>query len=310
MHSHLLHLDIKSLMGLLYLLEERNLGRVAQRLHLSQPATSRLLTRLRDAFDDPLFIRTNKGMMPTSKALALELPLRQMLEQIDHLDSEREFKPEQSERVFRLQTSHYQAQAYMPTIAERFYEQAPMATLEASLVTESSLLRAENQVVDAVLCSEYMQLPTRFDKQLLGQEKFACIMSKQHPLAQQDAISLDDFLSFHHVLVTLGGSSSHIYSESALGDRAKERRYTLRTPYFLSALEAVGKTQLLFSTSQLLAYRFQEQFGLTIKPLPFDYPLVHYFLTWPSEQTHDPGGAWLRNLCAGVVRDMIPYPAT
>lgn len=310
MKSNLMHLDIKSLTGLLYLLEERNVGRVAERLYLSQPAMSRLLNRLREAFDDPLFIRTSKGMIPTSKALSLEMPLRQMLEHMDGLENEREFKPEKSERIFRLQTSHYQAQAYMPTIAERFYQLAPNATLEASLVTESSLLRVENQIVDAVLCSEYMQLPTRFDKRLLGQEKFGCIMSKHHPLAQQEAISLDDFLRFNHVLVTLGGSSSHIYSESALGERARERRYTLRTPYFMSALEAVGKTELLFSTSQLLAYRFQEQFGLTIKPLPFEYPSVHYYLTWPSEQSNDPGGIWLRNLCAGVVQDMIPYPAS
>ena len=306
--SSLLHLDIKSLTGLLYLLEERNVGRAAERLFLSQPAMSRLLQRLRSAFDDPLFIRTSKGMVPTSKALALEMPLRQMLEHMAGLDSEREFHPEHSERVFRLQTSHYQAQAYMPTIAERFYQQAPNATLETSLVTESSLLRAENQTVDAVLCSEYVQLPTRFDKTLLGIEKFGCIMAKDHPLAEQQEITLDEYLAYNHVLVTLGGTS-HIYSQGALGERARERRYALRTPYFMSALEAVGKTQLLFSTSQLLAHRFKAQFGLVIKPLPFAYPSVDYFLAWPAEQSQDPGGLWLRKLCQQVVQDMIPYPA-
>lgn len=307
--SAMMHLDIKTLTALLYLLEERNVGRVAARLYLSQPAMSRTLNRLREAFDDPLFIRTNKGMLPTTKALALEMPLRQILEQMNGLSNEREFDPLRSERVFRLQTSHYQAQAYMPTIAERFYLLAPNATLETSLVTETSLLRTENQTVDAVLCSEYVQLPSRFDKCLLGQEKFGCIMSKHHPLADQDQISLDDFLSYNHVLVTLGGSTQ-VHSDSALGESAKKRSYSLRTPYFMSALEAVGKTELLFSTSQLLALRFQEHFGLVIKPLPYDFPPVNYYLSWPSEQSHDPGGVWLRKLCSEVVQDMIPYPAT
>lgn len=307
--SNMMHLDMKTMTALLYLLEERNVGRVADKLHLSQPAMSRMLNRLRAAFDDPLFVRTNKGMIPTSKALALEMPLRQILEQMNGLSNEREFNPQKSERVFRLQTSHYQAQAYMPTIAERFYQVAPNASLETSLVTETSLLRSENQTVDAVLCSEYVQLPSRFERCLLGQEKFGCIMSKHHPLAAQEQISLDEFLSYSHVLVTLGGSTQ-VYSESALGERARERSYTLRTPYFMSALEAVGKTELLFSTSQLLALRFQKQFGLLIKPLPYDFPPVNYYLSWPSEQSHDPGGIWLRNLCAGVVQDMIPYPAS
>lgn len=307
--NDMMHLDIKSLTGLLYLLEERNVGRAADKLYLSQPAMSRMLNRLREAFDDQLFIRTSKGMLPTSKALALEMPLRQMLEQMSGLTSEREFDPSKSERVFRLQTSHYQAQAYMPTIAERFYQLAPNASLETSLVTEDSLLRAENQTVDAVLCSEFVQLPSRFKRVLLGREKFGCIMSRHHPLAQKETISLDDFLAYNHVLVTLG-STTQTYSESALGERLRERRYSLRTPYFMSALEAVGKTELLFSTSQLLALRFQDQFGLTIKPLPYYFPPLSYHLSWPSEQSQDLGGLWLRNLCASVVRDMIPYPAS
>ncbi|MFT4574589.1 MAG: DNA-binding transcriptional LysR family regulator, partial [Marinomonas primoryensis] len=88
--SALQHLDLKSLTGLLYLLEERSVGRAADRLYLSQSAMSRLLNRLRDAFNDPLFIRTAKGMVPTSKALALEAPLKLMLEQIAGLWSESE----------------------------------------------------------------------------------------------------------------------------------------------------------------------------------------------------------------------------
>lgn len=307
--SNMMHLDIKALTALLYLLEERNVGRVANKLYLSQPAMSRILNRLREAFEDPLFVRTSKGMVPTSKALALEMPLRQILEQMGALSSELEFNPQKSERVFHLQTSHYQAQAYMPTIAERFYQLAPNASLETSLVTENSLLRTENQTVDAVLCSEYVQLPSRFHRELLGREKFGCIMSAQHPLADRERISLDEFLSYDHVLVTLGGGAQ-IYSESAIGERAKERRYALRTPYFMSALEAVGKTELLFSTSQLLAFRFQKQFDLVIKPIPYDFPPLNYYLSWSLEQSHDPGGIWFRNLCASVVQDMIPYPAS
>lgn len=305
--SDLQHLDMKCLMGLLYLLEERNVGRAADRLFLSQPAMSRLLQRLRHAFDDPLFVRSAKGMVPTTKAAALESPIRQMLEQMAGLTTARTFTPSSSERSFRLQTTHYQAQAYVPFIAERFYQQAPNASLETSTVTETSLIHSAEHNIDAVLVSEYVQIPNTYERILLGREKFCCVMSKNHPLAQKAELTLDDYLSYNHVLVNMGGSS-RIFSNDALGERAKERRFAFRTPYFLAALAAVGKTELLLSSSRLLSERFQDQFGLVIRPLPFQFPDTHYYLCWPKAMSNDPGGEWLRAICANIVRELIPYP--
>lgn len=305
--SSLQHLDLKSLTGLLYLLEERNVGRAADRLYLSQSAMSRLLNRLRDAFDDPLFIRTSKGMVPTSKALALEAPLKLMLEQMVGLESPPDFQPQSSNRVFRLQTTHYQAQAYVPAIAERFYQEAPFASLETTTITETSLVSQTEHSVDVVLCSEYIEIPNTYRKVLLGREKFRCIMSNNHPLAKQDKISLDEYLSFSHVLVSMGGTR-RVVSDFVLADRAHERRFAFRTPYFLSALETVGRTSLLISTSGLLAERFCDQFNLTMKPLPVEFPDSKYFLSWPKSIERDPAVEWFRKLTEEVAKSLIPYP--
>lgn len=301
-------LDIKSLSGLLYLLEERNVGRAADRLFISQSAMSRLLIRLREAFDDPLFVRTGRGMVPTSKALALESPIRQMLEQMVSLMSAPQFLPHLSDRTFRLQTTHYQAQAYGPSIAERFYLEAPNASLVTSTVTESSLLEGPDQACDVVLCSNFIQVPHYFERQLLGREKYVLIMAQDHPLAEQDEISLSDYLSYSHVLVSLGGGTK-VQGNELLGKHAKEKRFALRTPYFMAALEAVGRTELLFSSSGLLASQYAERFGLRIKSLPFESKDTDYYLVWPKTVDQDPGNIWLRDLCSRVVKDLIPFPA-
>ncbi|MBU1297462.1 MAG: LysR family transcriptional regulator [Gammaproteobacteria bacterium] len=305
--SSLQHLDLKSLTGLLYLLEERNVGRAADRLYLSQSAMSRLLNRLRDAFDDPLFIRTSKGMVPTSKALALEAPLKLMLEQLAGLWTESEFQPQSSYRTFRMQTTHYQAQAYMPAIAEQFYREAPFASLETSTLTETSLLNQAEHSLDLALCSDYIQLPNSFEKHLLGREKFRCVMSANHALAMKDNITLDDYLAYSHVLVNLGGSNP-VISDALLGERARERHFAFRTPYMLAALETVGRTSLLMSNSGLLPERFQQQFGLVIKDLPMDFPFIHYYSSWPKSVENDPGVIWFRDICERVVKGLIPYP--
>lgn len=306
--SALQHLDLKTLTGLLYLLEERNVGRAADRLYLSQSAMSRLLNRLREAFEDPLFIRTSKGMVPTSKALSLEAPLKQMLEQMAGLMSESEFQPQTSFRTFKIQTTHYQAQTYIPSIAGRFYQEAPSASLEITTLTETSLLNQPEHTVDLVLCSEYIQVPNRFAKTLVGVEKFRCIMSKSHPLAEKDKITLDEYLSCSHILVNMGGPGK-IVSDTLLGERARERRFAFKSPYFLAALETVGHTSLLLSTSGLLPDRFRQQFGLVIKDLPLVFPDIRYFLCWPKSIAEDPGIKWFRNLSVDVVKSLIPYPA-
>ncbi|SHO57068.1 LysR family transcriptional regulator [Vibrio quintilis] len=306
--AELQHLDMKSLMGLLYLLEENNVGRAANRLFLSQSAMSRLLQRLRDAFDDPLFIRTSKGMIPTARATALEHPVRVMIENMAGLNSPQTFSPDKTERTFRLQTTHYQAQAYVPFIASQFYQHAMHASLETSTVTENSLLHTTDNQADVVLCSEYIQVPNTFERQLLGYEKFGCIMSASHPLAKKSSITLDDYLKYHHILVSIGGSS-RIYMNDALAERVRERHFAFRTPYFLAALATVGRTNLLLSSSRLLAERFQEQFQLVIRDLPFGFPDPRYYICWPKATENDPGGQWFRQLCGQVVREHIPYPS-
>jgi len=304
--SSLQTLDLKSLTGLLYLLEERHVGRAADRLYLSQSAMSRLLKRLREAFDDPLFIRTSNGMVPTSKALSLEAPLKMMLEQMASLKTSSRFDPASSRRSFRIQTTHYQAQAYIPVIAELFYQEAPFASLETSTLTETGLLHQTESSLDLVLCSDYIQVPQSFDKQLLGYEKFRCVMSVEHELATKDEITLDDYLSYSHVLVTLGSSHS-IVSDELLGDRARERHFAFRTPYALAAMETVGRTSLLMSHSGLLPERFCRQFGLILKDLPIEFPLVRYYLNWPKSIGNDPGAIWFRRLCEKAVKSLIPY---
>jgi DNA-binding transcriptional LysR family regulator len=302
-------LDLKSLAGFIYLMEERHVGHAADRLSLSQSAMSRLLTRLRNAFADPLFIRTANGMIPTSRALELETPIKYMLEKMTTLGALSDFQPQTSTRTFRLQTTHYQAQAYVPEIAKRFYQEAPLAVLETSTITENSLLSQAEHSVDIVLCSEYIHVPNSFDKALLGREKFRCIMSNTHPLAQKTNISLDDYLSYGHIQLNMEGSEKP-FSETVLEERAKERRFVFRTPYFLAALETVGQTSLLMSTSSFLPERFSQSFGLVIRELPFLSPDPHYYICWPRTKTNDHAVEWFREIIAQSVKSIIPYPET
>lgn len=305
---NLQHIDLRLLTALALLLEERHVGRAANRMNLSQPAMSRVLGRLRELFDDPLFVRTATSMIPTTRAIALEAPLKATLEQLNNLFQQQCFDPASSERSFRIQTTNYQAQAYLPAVAQAFYQAAPQAQLDIVILNENSLTNQSMNASDLVLCSDQFDIPPGFHRKLLGKEHFMCIMSSSHPLADKPTLTLEDYLSCQHVLVKLGGDS-HVPTDIALGEHSKKRRFGFKTPFYIGALETVGKTELLFSSTAMLPRRFAKQFGLIAKPLPLAFPQPNYYVAWAENVHNDPGLIWLRELAFNTVHGLITHPS-
>ncbi len=303
---NLQHIDLKLLKAMQVLLEERNVTRAAERVHLSQSAMSRLLNRLRDLFDDPLFVKTSDGMVPTTRALEIKEPLRATLEQLDKLFQQQVFDPASSSRMFRLQSTDYSAHAYLPAIVREFQRQAPNAQIDQLHVRETSLLNQPIHTSDLVLCSNYVSIPDNYHRLLLGWERYCCIMARNHPLANKK-LTLDNYLSYSHVLIKMGGGG-HILGDELLAKLKRKRHIGLKTPHMMSALETLGQTQLLLTSSALLAQRHSRNFSITTKELPIEFPDPHYYLVWANNVHRDAGIAWFRNMCAKVIRDMIPYP--
>ena len=86
-------IDLNLLVVLDALLDERNVTRAAARLGYTQPTVSGMLSRLRDLFGDPLFVRTQRGLLPTPRAQALAVPLKQLLADSQRLVAREVFDP-------------------------------------------------------------------------------------------------------------------------------------------------------------------------------------------------------------------------
>ena len=99
--------DLNLLLVFDALMDERNVTRAAERLHLSQPAVSAALNRLRDFFGDPLFVRVQRGILPTPRAIELAQAAKAVLGQIESIIDARPFDPTHSETVFRIGANDY-----------------------------------------------------------------------------------------------------------------------------------------------------------------------------------------------------------
>ncbi|OMH37958.1 LysR family transcriptional regulator [Motiliproteus sp. MSK22-1] len=303
-HRQLAQLDFKLLLCLQQLLLTCNVSQAADQLHMSQPAMSRALNRLRELFDDPLFIRSNSGMQPTTRALTLAEPLSATLAQLDNLMQKERFEPGKSKRQFRLQMTGYMAQAYLAEITKKFYQQAPHADLETINLKEKSLLNQPASVADLTFCSDAMYVPDHYRRQQLGEEFFSCVMAQDHPLNSLDQLSVDDYLSYPHVITTLGGSP-HIRVNDMLSKLGYQRRIGMRLPHYMAALEIVGSSHLLITSTTLVVERYKQQFGLSVKPLPINMEPATYYQVWSPVVHQDPALIWLRQLCAQIISEMI-----
>ena len=85
--------DLNLLVALYVLLEERSVSAAAKRLSITQPAMSKTLSRLRETFDDPLFVRSKRGMQPTPRAESIWPELKVLLSKIETLLDGEDFTP-------------------------------------------------------------------------------------------------------------------------------------------------------------------------------------------------------------------------
>src|SRR4030095_4837327 len=100
-------MDLNLLICLDALLEERNVTRAAARLGYTQPTVSGMLTRLRDLFGDPLFVRTQRGMLATPRAEQLAIPLKQLLADGRRLVARDVFDPASAAMAFTISSNDY-----------------------------------------------------------------------------------------------------------------------------------------------------------------------------------------------------------
>ncbi|WP_427979463.1 LysR family transcriptional regulator, partial [Agarivorans sp.] len=267
--------------------------RAAERLNLSQSAMSRVLGRLRDLLADPLFTRQGQQLIPTEKALAMNRALGEPLESLRQLLSPSDFDPKSCEQTFAIATTDYAMQTILPFALPRIYQEAPNVAFDflplqnAHLKEQLTYGRADLAICRPVEALEALQ------QQVLGRVGVLCLLSKQHPLANQP-LCLDDYLRFPHAMIAISDGVKSLL-EQALADKPK-RRMVLRAYHLEAALAIVDSMPLIITVPADLAYLVSERYDLVVKALPFQFTPFDYSMIWHPRCEHSPAQQWLRSI--------------
>jgi LysR family nod box-dependent transcriptional activator len=288
-------LDLNLLIALDILLEERSVSRAAERLHLSQPAASAALARLRDYFRDDLLVLHGKRMIPTSYAESLFPEVKSILTQVDSLIAmSTDFDPRRAERVFRLMASDYITAVLIGPAVRRLQELAPRIQLDLRQPNEKMVTDFERGEIDLILTPEPYISPDH-PAELVFEERHVVVGWEKNSVLWEP-LTQESFLRCAHVAVTLGPTRAATFADQFLDERLKGRSIEIFAPSFtLVPWLLIGTTRLAVMHERL-AEVFMQTMPLKSRQLPIDMPPMREMVQFHSARANDQGLAWLRRL--------------
>lgn len=287
-------LDLNLLVALDVLLDERSVSRAAERLHVSQPAASAALGRLRDYFNDELLVLHGKRMIPTSYAESLMPEVGRILAQVDSMISmSAEFDPLRSERVFRFIASDYIATVLLIPLASELERVAPGTRLDVRLPDEAIRAEFERGEIDVMLVPEQFMV-AQHPSQLIFEEPHVIAGWAENPIFDKE-IGEREFYSSAHVGVRLGSQRDLTFTEKNLEALRGTRKMAIYAPNFSVVPWFLVGTHRLAVVQQRLAEAYKSLMPLRTAPLPFEFPPMRLMAQFHSARAADQGLLWLLN---------------
>lgn len=292
------NLDLNLLKALDALLDERSVTRAAARLNLTQSAMSGTLTRLRESLDDPLFVRAQRGIVPTARALELAAPVKRVLGDIEALLQPPLFDPAGATLTLTIAATDYALRAIAVPFLTALKAQAPMMRVALMPVQgEAVQEQLERGAVDLALVTPGTT-PPEMHAQRLFDEHYVCAMRAGHPAAQAGVLTLDAFCALDHALVSYEGGEFGGVTDAALARLGRTRRVSLSVTSFLVLPEILRGSDLVAVVPARLVAGME---GLAVLAPPLEIPGFTKVVAWHARTQRSPAHQWVREVLVGCL---------
>lgn len=284
-------LDPQTLLVFESLLETRSTTLSAARLNLSQSAVSGALKRLREIFDDPLFERHSRGLRPTARANELSIPIAGILGAMRNLSASLDFDPATAEGTVSFLATDYALSTIIAPIRDRLATVAPGLRVSVHAYSSEEAFTNSLLLNTDLLIGSPMMLPDTLQTRHLKSDALVLFMAPDHPLAEK-TISLEDFVAYPHVAVSLRGRVASSGTDGMLASRGYARVIDTITPSFLSLPALLASGQRLAIAPRGLADVTRG--ALIHRPLPLEMKPIELYAAWHKRFSQDKRHIWLR----------------
>jgi LysR family nod box-dependent transcriptional activator len=284
--------DLNLLVALDALLTERNVTRAGERLYLSQPAMSGILSRLRHVFNDELLVRVGRHLEPTAFAAQLAKPVRECVQQIeDLLSTQRTFTPGAEARTFVIAASDYVVLLLLGPLIKRLTALAPNIGVRFIALESSVADRLATGEID--FCVVPTELDPGFPSEPLFEDSWICAVWSGHPTVG-DRLTVEEFLALPHLTFNISDPEHTSLADEHLARKGYERKIVASTDSFATAPFLLRETSLVTMVQRRLASRLERSADIKLLEPPFEIPPMCERLAWNPRFSASPAHVWMR----------------
>lgn len=284
-------LDLNLLVALDALLTERSVSLAAERICLSQSATSSALGRLRDYFGDELLVVKGRQMVLTARAESLVEPVRAVLEQIRTTISVMPpFDPATSDRTIRVMASDYVTDVSLAATLNELQSEAPNMRFHIVPMSEQLLESLERGFVDIIITIDYA-ISTDHPRQILFEDDYVVVGWKGNP-AMQQPMTRELYFDLGHISARFGRAQLFAFEDWFVRRQKQARRVEVIAPSFLTLPSLIIGSNRIATMHRKLATRLAEYLPLVLREVPMDIPPIREAAQWHISNNNDPAIRW------------------
>lgn len=288
-------LDLNLLVALDVLLEERNVTRAAERMHVGQSAMSAALARLRQHFEDDLLIVSGRQMVPSAFAATLQKPVKDVILQIGSLvETERQFIPSRSTRQFTVEMPDHLQMVVLPMLMRQMSAEAPGIIMDIRPPSRDPFPSLATGELDLVLTPGIYADP-EFVHEVLATNQLVILGCKENPRLQQQP-DMETVLSLRQVIVPFDRYRLGLFlNEQQLSLYSGRGRTALISPNFGCIPACLVKTERIAILNRRLAEASLQSYPLVLWDVPLEMPTLDDIMMYHPLRRTDGGLLWLRN---------------
>lgn len=268
----------------------------ARHLHLSQPAVSHALARLREALGDPLFVRQGNRMLPTELTRRVMADVQAHLRGLQSVLEQAEvFDPATLEMTVRIGLRDVLEAITLPPLIRFLGDAAPGVVLSSQRVARESMERALSAGEVDLALERQLRVGPRIRGEKLANEALTVVMREGHPLAE-GVMDVSDYFQYKHVLVSnqpdLQDPLQATWTHMGLG----ERQILLRCQHYFAACQVVAQSDALLTMPHTYAEQLASVLPVVCRDLPVSVAPLSIWMYWHADRDGDPAHQWLRRL--------------